>query len=273
MNSRTESKSCVISSEVYLHGPLHSTRLNEEYMLGWSTTESRTRTVDDQSVLCWIIVPQRWQYFHASSASTYQMIIYVPGETVYYSGGYHDLSFIGGRRDSDSSKWKEPIANSCCWKWPEWNAERSWQECLGQWVWDGASLAIIKLLQGQQHAMMEQQQEQQRTMLEQQRAQQEFMQSFIDQQKHTQFCPVMSLEITRRWEQPSCKGMHEVNEETHWIWFQQERSVVTSHTMSFFQPVAESSTECLRNCPSCLLELVSLRKSSQTKEITLCQAC
>ena len=59
--------------------------------------------------------------------------------------------------------------------------------------------------------------------------------------------------------------MHEVNEETHWIRFQQERSVVTSHTMSFFQPVAGSSTECLRNCPSCLLELVSLRKSSQTK--------
>ena len=272
MNSRTESKSCVISSEVYLHGPLHSTRLNEEYMLGWSTTESRTRTVDDgmDGVLCWIIVPQRWQYFHASSASTYQMIIYVPGETVYYSGGNHDLSFIGGRRDSDSSKWKEPIANSCCWKWPEWNAERSWQECLGQWVWDGASLAIIKLLQGQQHAMMEQKQEQQRTMLEQQRAQQEFMQSFIDQQKHTPICPVMSLEITRatilqryawgQWGDPLDK-----------ISTGKKCSDESYHV--FFQRVAGSSPEYLRNCPSCLLELVSLRKSSQTKEITLCQAC
>lgn len=44
-----------------------------------------------------------------------------------------------------------------------------------------ASLAIIKLLREQEHAMMEQR----RTMLEQQKAQLGFMRSFVDQQKQT----------------------------------------------------------------------------------------
>jgi len=43
----------------------------------------------------------------------YQTVIYAAGEMVCYivggSGGVHDLFFIGGRRDSDSRKWKDQL--------------------------------------------------------------------------------------------------------------------------------------------------------------------
>ena len=73
----------------------------------------------------------------------YQIVIYVPGETVCYivgdSGGIHNLSFTGGRQDSNSHKWKGPIVNGCCQMWLDRKAKRSWQECLGRWHWHGWS--------------------------------------------------------------------------------------------------------------------------------------